>query len=144
MSDSEHSFWDAVDNLREHDPRYGLEAYGCLMVALAAAAQSLPAWRRLDLERRHLSGAELLASVIDTARHEFGVLAPMVFAEWGIRSGADVGEMVFQLVSAGQLTARPEDRREDFLGGPHLIASLASGVSHRGREHGRGSGAAGR
>jgi uncharacterized repeat protein (TIGR04138 family) len=144
MSDSEHSFWDAVDNLREHDPRYRREAYGFLMVALAAAAQSLPAWRRLDLERRHLSGAELLASVIDTARREFGVMAPMVFAEWGVRSGADIGEMVFQLVNAGQLTARPEDRREDFLGGPDLMASLASGASHPGREHGRGSGAAGR
>jgi len=48
------------------------------------------------------------------------------------------------LVNAGQLTARPEDRREDFLGGPDLMAALASGASHPGREHGRGSGAAGR
>ena len=144
MSSSENSFWDAVDNLREQDPRYRREAYGFLMVALATAAQSLPPWRKLDLERRHLSGAELLASVIEVARREFGVMAPTVFAEWGIRSGADVGEMVFQLVNAGQLTARPEDRREDFLGGPDLMASLASSAAHPGHEPDRGSGAAGR
>ena len=71
-------------------------------------------------------------------------MAPVVFEEWGLRSGGDVGEIVFQLVEAGQLTARPEDRREDFLGGPDLLATLASGGPRFRREHDRGSGAPGR
>jgi hypothetical protein len=32
--------------------------------------------------------------------------------------GEDIGRMVFQLVDAGQLSARPEDTLEDFRGGP--------------------------
>lgn len=145
MSASEKSFWDAVDALRERDPRYRREAYGFVMVALAATARALPEARRTDPQRRHLSGAELLAGVIDLARREFGPMARTVFEEWNVRSGADVGEMVFQLVQAGQLTARPEDRREDFSGGPDLLASLGSGGPRgSGHGHGRGSGAPGR
>jgi hypothetical protein len=34
---------------------------------------------------------------------------------------------VFELVDAAQLTARPEDRLEDFTGGPDLMTSLAAG-----------------
>jgi len=37
-----------------------------------------------------------------------------VLGAWGITSGADVGEIVFQLVDAGILARRPEDLREDF------------------------------
>jgi uncharacterized repeat protein (TIGR04138 family) len=132
MPNAERSFWDAVDTLRERDPRYRREAYGFVMVALADAAQSLPAWRRADPAHRHLAGGELLASVIAVARREFGVMAPMVFHEWGVRSGADVGEIVF-------------DRREDFTGGPDLMASLAAGGPwQHDRERDRGSGAPGR
>ena len=145
MPNAERSFWDAVDTLRERDPRYRREAYGFVMVALADAAQSLPAWRRADPAHRHLTGGELLVSVIAVARREFGVMAPMVFHEWGVRRGADVGEIVFDLVDAGQLTARPEDRREDFHGGPDLLASLAAGGPwQHDRERDRGSGAPGR
>lgn len=145
MSASERSFWDAVDHLREHDPRYRREAYGFVMVALAAAARALPEVRRTDPVRRHLTGSELLASVIELARSEFGVMAPTVFQEWGLRSGGDVGELVFQLVEAGQLTARPEDRREDFLGEPDLLNRLApAGMRRPDRERDRGSSASGR
>ena len=37
-----------------------------------------------------------------------------MFSEWGVASGEDIGEMVFQLVRGGQLSARPEDTIEDF------------------------------
>jgi hypothetical protein len=32
--------------------------------------------------------------------------------------------MVFQLIDAGHLSARPEDSREDFDGRPDLLAAL--------------------
>jgi len=124
---SETTFWDAVDEIRTADPRYRREAYGFVMAALGAAVRALPAERRADPERRHLSGAELLRGVIALARGEFGVMAPMVFRTWGVYSSLDVGEIVFQLVGARQLSARPEDRREDFAG-VDLLGALAQGM----------------
>jgi len=120
------SFWDAVDAVREQDPRYRREAYGFLMMALAATVEALPPERRADPERRHLSGPELLEGVIALARREFGIMAPTVFREWGVTHSSDVGTMVFQLIDAGHLSARPEDRREDFDGRPDLIGALDS------------------
>lgn len=122
MRDS--SFWDSVDRIREADGRYAREAYGFVVGALGITVEALPAERRRDPLRRHLSGQELLDGVIALARSEFGHLAPAVFREWGIGSGADVGNIVFQLVECGQLSARPDDRMEDFLGGRDLIVAL--------------------
>jgi uncharacterized repeat protein (TIGR04138 family) len=120
----EQPFWVAVDQVRERDARYPREAYGFLMMALARTVERLPAARRADPARRHLSGPELLDGMLALARAEFGPLAPTVFREWGLERSEDVGEMVFQLVEAGQLSARPEDRREDFAGGGSLAARL--------------------
>lgn len=113
---SEQGFWDVVDGIREADPRFRREAYGFLMAALGTTVQALPAERLEDETRRHLSGRELLEGLARLARDQFGSLAPMVFQEWGVASGEDVGDMVFQLVRAGQLSARPEDTLDDFRG----------------------------
>ncbi len=123
----ERPFWVVVDELREHDPRYAREAYGFLMAALARTVDRLPPARRADPERRHLSGPELVAGMLELAREEFGPIAAAVFEEWGLARSEDVGAMVFQLVEAGQLSARPEDRREDFAGGGSLPAALRGG-----------------
>jgi uncharacterized repeat protein (TIGR04138 family) len=126
MSPSERAFWETVDAIRDRDPRFRREAYAFLLMALAATAERMPEARKADPERRHLTGQELLAGLIVLARQEFGVMAPTVFREWGVTRSLDVGEMVFQLVEAGQLSARPEDRREDFDGGPDLLEALAA------------------
>jgi uncharacterized repeat protein (TIGR04138 family) len=117
-------FWDAVDRIRDLDPRYRREAYGFVMAALSWTVHALPQERLNDPARRHLSGQELLRGVVALARQEFGVMAPMVFQEWGLRTSADVGALVFQLVEDGQLSAQPEDRIEDFAGGPDLLSAL--------------------
>jgi uncharacterized repeat protein (TIGR04138 family) len=116
MSQTDIPFWDAVDRIREREPRYRREAYGFLLLALGAAVNSLPAERQADPARRHLSGRELLLGMVELAQREFGPMAAAVFGEWGVRTSADVGELVFQLVECGQLSARPEDSREDFQG----------------------------
>jgi uncharacterized repeat protein (TIGR04138 family) len=115
-SSGETAFWDTVDALREARGRYAREAYGFVVGALGASVQSLPPERLADVERRHLSGRELLEGVARLARREFGPLAPTVFLEWGVTTGEDVGEIVFELVRAGQLSARPEDTMDDFRG----------------------------
>jgi uncharacterized repeat protein (TIGR04138 family) len=67
----------------------------------------------------------LLRSAVTLARREFGSFAPTVFFEWGLRSGEDVGRLVFQLVEVRQLSARPEDSLDDFRGGPDLLKRLS-------------------
>lgn len=126
------TFWDTVDALREARGRYAREAYGFVVGALGATVQALPPDRAADPARRHLSGRELLAGVARLARREFGPLAPMVFREWGVRSSEDVGEIVFELVRAGQLSARPEDTMDDFRGDFDLAAELLRGDADAG------------
>jgi uncharacterized repeat protein (TIGR04138 family) len=124
----EASVWDVIDTIREADGRYRREAYAFVMAALGLTVQSLPAERLEHPERRHLSGQELLRGVVTLAKSEFGPMAPTVFREWGVSTGEDVGNIVFQLVSGGQLSARPEDSIDDFRGGPDLIQALGSRV----------------
>lgn len=126
------TFLDAVDALRAEKPRFAREAYVFVTAALGVTVRELPESRREDAVARHLSGQELLAGVVRLARKEFGALAPMVFREWGVTRGEDVGTIVFDLVGAGQLSARPEDTAADFAGGPDLLESLAAGGSDPG------------
>ncbi len=121
----ETTFWDAVDALREREVRYAREAYAFVVSALNTTVQALPEERLRDAERRHLSGGELLDGVVRMAHEEFGALAPTVFAEWGVRTGEDVGRIVFQLVECRQLSARPEDTIADFVGGRDLLLRLS-------------------
>ena len=116
MSSSDLLFWDAVDRIREKEPRYRREAYGFVVAALGVTVQGLPPERLADPVQRHLAGRELLRGLVRLAREEFGVLAPTVFREWGVLLGEDVGHIVFGLVECGELSARPEDTLEDFRG----------------------------
>jgi uncharacterized repeat protein (TIGR04138 family) len=116
LSSNDLLFWDAVDGIREQEPRYRREAYGFVVAALGVTVQALPPERLADPALRHLTGGELLRGLVGLARQEFGVLAPTVFREWGVLTGEDVGRIVFLLVGCGQLSARPEDTLEDFQG----------------------------
>ncbi len=121
-------FRDAVDELRARGSRFAREAYVFVVAALGETVRALPADRLADAERRHLSGRELSEGVVRIAREEFGALAPMVFQEWGVRSTEDIGAIVFELVAAGQLSARPEDTIADFRNRGDLLAALAEPV----------------
>jgi len=96
-----------------------------VVAALGETARALPPERLRDADRRHLSGPELTAGIIRIAREEFGTLAPLVFREWGVRSTEDIGAIVFELVEADQLSARPEDTLADFRDRGDLLAALA-------------------
>ena len=128
MTETHPPFWDVVDKIRAERPSYRREAYGFVVAALGHTVEALPAERQADPERRHLSGQELLRGTVELARREFGLMAPTVFREWGVLASTDVGEIVFQLVEAGQLSARGEDRREDFAGGLDLLHALSDGL----------------
>jgi uncharacterized repeat protein (TIGR04138 family) len=100
-------FWAVVERIRAADGRYAADAYAFVMDGLDATVRALD-------ERRHVSAHELLEGLCGFARTRFGMMSYDVLCAWGIRSAPDVGEIVFQLVEAGILSRREEDRREDF------------------------------
>ena len=68
---------------------------------------------RLEV-RRHVSGAELAWACRDFARSQFGLLAPVVLAHWGLTRTEDIGRIVFTLVEVGLLVTQPGDTESDF------------------------------
>jgi uncharacterized repeat protein (TIGR04138 family) len=98
-----------MDRLRARDARYREDAYLFVLAALEYCQS------RLD-ERRHISGRELAIAVRDVALEHFGVMARLVLEHWGVRSSADIGEVVFNLVVEGLLIRQPTDTRDEFAG----------------------------
>ena len=103
------SFEDGVREIVRSDARYAAEAYMLVMEALAYTCQRL--------ERQgHVSGRELLEGFRKYVLKQFGPMALVTLAEWGIERGQDVGNIVFNLVDHGMLRKTDEDSIEDFAG----------------------------
>ena len=105
------------------DPRYAYEAYEFIFQALHHTQQMLgrlPPEKKDDADdpaqepRHHVSGRQLLEGARSLALREFGLMAPTVFAMWGIRKTDDFGEIVFNLVEAELMSKTAEDTRADF------------------------------
>lgn len=109
MSVPELAFRDGVfDRIRLRESRYDERAYLFVLAALELVQQKLP-------ERRHLTGRELAEGCRELALLRYGVLARTVLEHWGIKSTADIGEVVFTLVATGLLMSQPQDSKEDFV-----------------------------
>ncbi len=65
-------------------------------------------------EVRHVSALELLENCKNYAKEQYGFLMQNVLESWHIRCADDIGEIVYELISAGKLSASPGDAREDF------------------------------
>ena len=103
------AFSDGVmDRIRLRETRFHESAYVFVLLALECLQTRLP-------ERRHVDGRELAHAVRDLALEQYGVMSRLVLDHWGIRSTADVGDIVFALVDAGLLMSQPTDRRLDFV-----------------------------
>src|SRR2546429_8078376 len=63
---------------------------------------------------RHVTGPQLLDGVRRYALKEFGPMVMTVFDNWGIHSCEDVGNIVFNLISAGVFGKTEDDSIEDF------------------------------
>jgi uncharacterized repeat protein (TIGR04138 family) len=109
------SFDEALELILQSDPRYPRDAYVFLREALDYTQKHLAKAARGQL--RHVTGQELLAGIRAYALQQFGPMTLTVFAEWGVHSGRDFGEMVFNLVDAGLLGKTEQDSRADFEGG---------------------------
>ncbi len=60
------------------------------------------------------------------AADQFGPMADLVFERWGVRSMADFGEIVFNLIDAELLSRRPTDSRLDFVDSSDFRAAFAA------------------
>jgi len=107
---SELTFRDGImDRILLKERRFDERAYLFVLAGLEYCQQRLP-------ERRHISGRELAHACRDLAIERFGVMARPVLEHWGVRSSADIGDIVFTLVSLDLLLSQPDDSREEFVG----------------------------
>ena len=102
-----------LQDLATKDQRYSVNAYHFVFEALDYTYVANGKNRRRGAER-HLSIAELANGAITYAISEFGPLALVVLQEIGLRSMADIGQAVFNLVECRLLNKQAEDRLSDF------------------------------
>jgi uncharacterized repeat protein (TIGR04138 family) len=104
------------------DRRYKLEAYEFVRLGLSYAQEVLelggeeagppPADGRP--RPRHVTGQDLCWALRELAQEQYGRLAKLVLADWGIRSTSDFGEIVYNLIRIGEMSKSDSDRRADF------------------------------
>jgi uncharacterized repeat protein (TIGR04138 family) len=133
------NFRDELARVIAQDPRYTIEAYAFVLESLNLARQEkLKARKRLRDKGRsaeprreqpsgapgskkprksgHVTGGELCESVRKLSLSQFGWLAVTVLDQWGVRTTSDIGEIVYNLIAAGDLEKTPSDSRADFDG----------------------------
>jgi uncharacterized repeat protein (TIGR04138 family) len=99
--------------LTREDPRYAYEAYEFVCEAVTFT-QEQHGRRQPAEDDPHVSGAELLRGACALAVREFGLMAPVVFRQWGVRTTDDVGAIVFALIKAEKLSKSDRDDPDDF------------------------------
>ncbi|QJX01046.1 Minf_1886 family protein [Frigoriglobus tundricola] len=101
--------------LCREDSRFAYEAYDFVCDAVTYTQDRLGrAADRDDDADHHVSGAELLRGTCDLAVREFGMMAPVVFKQWGVRTTDHIGEIVFKLIKAQRLSKSDRDDPDDF------------------------------
>jgi uncharacterized repeat protein (TIGR04138 family) len=131
------SFRDELAQIIASDPRYSIDAYAFILEALNHARQqklrgkggnrdqdrsSQPARATRSSSSRSrnpraagdVTGRELCEAFRRLALRQFGLLASTVLNHWGVRSTSDIGEIVYNLIAAGDLEKTPKDSRADF------------------------------
>jgi uncharacterized repeat protein (TIGR04138 family) len=119
--------------LCRQEPYFAYEAYEFVCEAVTFTQKRLGRDPEAEPDEpdadHHVSGAELLRGVCDLAVREFGMMAPVVFRQWCVRTTDDVGKMVFNLIKAGRLSKSDRDVPEDFRDLFDLHQTLADGFA---------------
>ena len=104
--------------LLQEDQRFKLEAYQFIREALQYAHEHLELIMVEDADDpagpKHLTGQQLCQACRLYAIEQYGYLARMVLASWGLHSTSDFGELVYNLIRIEQMRKSDTDRREDF------------------------------
>jgi uncharacterized repeat protein (TIGR04138 family) len=109
------NFDETLEAIIKKDTRYHREAYLFLREALDYTQKMVTKGGKEEMH--HVTGQELLAGIRDFALQQFGPMAMIVLAEWGVTTCEDFGELVFNMVDASLLAKTETDQREDFKGG---------------------------
>jgi uncharacterized repeat protein (TIGR04138 family) len=114
------------------DARFAYEAYDFVCEAVTYTQTRLgrgAADPDEPVEDHHVSGAELLRGTCELAVREFGMMAPVVFKQWGVHTTDDVGEIVFKLIEVKRLSKSDRDDPDDFHDLFDLPRTLADGFA---------------
>ena len=103
---------DAMTLILSEDPRYDIQAYDFVNEALTRTIEKIKKGRPPG--QRHLTGAELLTGILEFAVAQYGDLAAEVMEYWNLNRGSDVGNVVYNMIRHGIMSASPEDKQEDF------------------------------
>jgi uncharacterized repeat protein (TIGR04138 family) len=106
------NFAEVVDQICESDLRFSSDAYHFVQEGLNHTLKSLK--RGGQHAHRHVSGQELLHGLREFALKEYGPMSKAVLNEWGIKTTDDIGQIVFNLVSASVLGKNDTDSPSDF------------------------------
>jgi uncharacterized repeat protein (TIGR04138 family) len=117
------------------DPRYSIDAYAFILQSLDSArhqknkeqkrdpvpeaepkghARAASSRSRKTRPSGHVTGQELCEAVRKLALRRYGLLAAAVLNHWGVHSTSDIGDVVYNLIAAGDLEKTPRDARSDF------------------------------
>lgn len=103
----------AVQQAVNKDPRYDPLAYEFVRDALHVAVKH---FRQGD-EDHHVTGQQVLEGVRLHALAEYGPMALHLLESWGLRSGEDVGNIVYNLIETSYFGKNDGDSIQDFAGG---------------------------
>ena len=113
------------------DSRYALEAYEFVLDAWQHTqrmlGRPLPRGKLEEAPSHHVGGRQLLEGIRDLALREFGLLARMVFARWGVQRTDDFGDIVYNLIDVELMSKNDEDTRADF----HAVYDLDEALSRQ-------------
>jgi len=101
------SFFRVIENIYRKDNRYKPDSYEFLMQALQFTQEKLA-------KDGHLTGRELLEGIRKFALEQYGPMAKVVLAHWGITKTGDFGNIVFNMIDKKLLSKTETDSIEDF------------------------------
>ncbi len=90
------------------------QAYLFINDALSVA-QDVYGRDKLSETGGHILPRELLDGFRQLGQRRYGMLAPVVFRNWGISTTADVGRIVFELIELGEMKKTDSDQFSDFV-----------------------------
>jgi uncharacterized repeat protein (TIGR04138 family) len=117
-----------LEAVRE-DNRYAYEAYDFICQAVTYTQNRIARRTSDDPDDKHVTAAELLRGTVELAVKEFGMMAPIVFRYWGVRTTEDVGHLVFNLIRCERLSQSDRDELDDFVDVFDLGRALEDGFA---------------
>ena len=126
-------FNQAVQEIIQRDERYHADAYQFVNSAVSYTVKKLSRDHKPS-GNRHVTAEELVAGSMDYAITEYGFLAAAVLRNWGLLSGEDFGNIVYNMIDAKPFLAHGiaaeydetqsigrRYRRQDELGTPYCV-----------------------